>query len=89
MATNNKTEKNPKGAGRKPTGKAKPEKAAFQGVKEGDIRFSTVLSTGNFEDIKNIAYTDRKKDKEVVNEAISEYVRKWKTKNGEPIKRPD
>ena len=69
-------------------GKEKKEKIE---AKNTDIeqRATFVIYSSVLENIKAIAYWDRKKQKDVLHEALSEYISKYKKKHGEIKKVPN
>lgn len=53
-----------------------------EGVKAGEIRATFIVNEGILEKIKSISYWERIKIKQVVNEALNEYITKYEKKQG-------
>jgi len=72
-----------KKAGRpKDPNKRVPEKSSQKGTKNDETRATFILKEKLVEKLKNIAWWDRKKIKDVVGEALSLYVAQWEEENG-------
>jgi hypothetical protein len=59
-----------------------PGKTSQIGTKNDESRATFILKEELIEQLKNIAWWDRKKIKEVVGEALSQYVDQWEKENG-------
>lgn len=62
--------------------------AAERGVVEGETRASFIVRKDQLEDLKNIAYWERLKIKDVVIQAIDDRIEKYKKQNGDVKSRP-
>ena len=59
-----------------------PEKSSQKGTKNDESRATFILKEELIEQLKNIAWWDRKKIKDVAGEALSLYVAQWEEENG-------
>lgn len=71
--------------GRKKTNTRVISKTSQEGTKEGETRATFIVSEQSLEKIKNISYWQRLSIKDVVNDALSEYLERHEKKNG-PVK---
>lgn len=69
-------------------GRGRPKKhpadrpAAEKGCKEGEGRFTFVMNKAQAEALKNIAYWERMKAKDVIMQAVADYLQAYETKHG-------
>lgn len=56
---------------------------SYTGTKEGEKRATFILSESILEQLRCIAYWDRTLIKDVVTEALQDYIRNYEEKNGE------
>jgi len=68
--------------GRPKTSTRKVEKTSQEGTKEKETRATFIVNEDSLEKLKAIAYWDRKLIKEVVDEAIQDYIDKHEKKSG-------
>lgn len=75
--------------GYKRTTKGRPKKnlrevtkSSQEGVKEGETRATFIVKEITLEKIKSISYWERVSIKQVVNEALKEYISKYEKKQG-------
>ena len=68
--------------GRPKTSTRKIEKTSQEGTKVNETRATFIVNEDSLEKLKAIAYWDRKLIKEVVDEAIQEYIDKHEKKSG-------
>jgi hypothetical protein len=72
-----------KKAGRpKDPNKRIPEKSSQKGTKNDETRATFIVKEDLLEQLKNIAWWDRKKIKDVIGEALSKYIDQWEEENG-------
>ena len=67
-----------------PSNSDKQKKTTQEGLKEGWIRATFIVRQSHLEKVKSVAYWDRKQLKEVIDEALTAYLKGKKVK---PIKR--
>lgn len=76
----------------RPVGRPRKHKrdrpAAEQGAKEGEARASFIVRKDQIEALRDIAYWERLKIKDVVIGALDDRIEKYKRKNGEIEPRP-
>ena len=58
-------------------------KSSQKGTKQNEIRATFIVDEGKLEKLKAVAYWDRLKIKEVVSNALNEYLENYEKKNGE------
>lgn len=80
-------EKRKAGRPKDPT-KRVPTKSSQEGTKNNETRATFIVNEDLLEKLKNVAYWDRKKIKEVIGEALSEYIANREEKKGEVKQRP-
>ena len=68
--------------------KRTPTKSSQEGTKNDETRATFIVNEQLLEKLKNIAYWDRKKIKEVVGIALSEFVDEWEEEHGAVKQRP-
>lgn len=56
-----------------------------KGCNPGETRYTTILREETLEEVRAVAYWDRRSIKAVVSLALDQYLKDWKKKNG-PIK---
>lgn len=78
----------PKKRGRPRTSTRKPEKTSEEGTLEGETRATFIVSKEYLEGIKDIAYWERTTIKDVLAEALKEYLEGYRERNGEVEPRP-
>ncbi len=59
-----------------------PEKSSQEGTKNDETRATFIVKEEMLAQLKNIAYWDRALIKEVVNEALSDFIKNWEAKHG-------
>jgi len=87
--TTNSTTATTKKVGRpKDPTKRTPTKSSQEGTKNDETRATFIVNELLLDKLKNIAYWDRKKIKEVIGIALSEFVDGWEGENGVVKQRP-
>lgn len=71
--------------GRPRTNFKKIVKSSQEGTKEGETRATFIIEEISLDKLKAIAYWDRKKIKQVTNEAIALYIKTWEKKNKKEV----
>lgn len=59
-------------------------RSAEKGTKPGEMRKTYLVKIGTADKLERIAYWDRRKVKDVVNDALAAYVTLWEKRNGAP-----
>lgn len=72
-------------AGRKRTNYHRPETASERGTKEGETRFSGIVSKELLQKVKAIAYWQRVPIKQVLEEALAAHVQEYESKTGTAV----
>jgi hypothetical protein len=72
-------------AGRKRTNYRRAETTSELGTKEGETRFSGIISKELLEKIKAIAYWERTSIKDILQEGLEAYVQRYEQQAGKPI----
>lgn len=73
------------GRGRPRTNFKKVQKSSQEGTKEGETRATFILKEDSLDKLKAIAYWDRKKIKQVTEEAIALYIGAWEKKQKKQV----